>query len=278
MKSMSFKSVLPHLIAVAVFLIAAAIYCKPALKPGVGLMKGHDVAGWEGMSKQSFEYKEKNGHFPLWSNSMFSGMPAYQIAMDGNEDISQPMAFLNNIFTFGLKQPMNFFFLSALMFYLLCIIAGVNPWLGILGGLSYAFATYNPIIISVGHNTKMMSLAYAPMLLGGMLLLFKKRYLLGFTTTAFFASSLIGQNHPQIVFYTLIIAAFFTLAYLVNCIKEKQLMDAVKSVSLALIAGLIGVACNALILLTTYDYSKESMRGGVSQLTLEKDGSGRAHV
>ena len=272
MKSISFSKIYPHLIAIGIFLLTTLIFCKPSLD-GDKTLKQPDTMGWQGMSQQSMEYKKQHGHFPLWTNSMFSGMPTYQIAMGGNEQISAPMAFINNAMSLWLPMPMNFFFLAALFFYILCVVARIKPWVAIIGGIAYAFATYNPIIIVAGHNTKMMSLAYAPMIFTGLYLLFQRKYLIGFTITAYFSASFIGQNHLQIVYYTLLIAGVMAIAFLVKCIKDKELVHAIKAFSLAIIAGIIGLACTAIVIFPTYDYAKETMRGGVSQLTL-KDNSG----
>lgn len=264
MKKYDFKKLLPHIVAVVIFVVVAAIYCKPALEGRV--LEQHDIIGWKGMAQQSFEYKEKNGFFPLWTNSMFSGMPAYQIALDGKTNIS--VYFLHHIFTLGLPSPINFFFLACITFYFLCIVAGVNPWLGILGGLSYAYSTFNPIIVSVGHDTQMLSIGYLPAVIAGILLLFRKRYWTGFAITTVFGALLIMQNHIQVVYYLLLIALIMFIAFLVKSIKEKQISVAVKAGALGIIAGVIGLACNAIGMFTTYDYAKESMRGGRSELTL----------
>lgn len=270
MKSISFVKIYPHLIAIGIFLLTTVIFCKPALDRDKTL-KQPDTMGWQGMSQQSMEYKKEHGHFPLWTNSMFSGMPTYQIAMGGNEKVSAPMAFINEAMSLWLPMPMNFFFLAALFFYMMCVVARVKPWVAIIGGIAYAFATYNPIIIVAGHNTKMMSLAYAPMIFSGIYLLFQRKYLVGFTVTAYFSASFIGQNHLQIVYYTLLIAGVMAIAYLIYCIKTKQIFHALKAFSLAIIAGIIGLACTAIIIFPTYDYAKETMRGGISQLTLKEN-------
>jgi hypothetical protein len=272
MKQFNFKALLPHIIAVVVFLAVSVIYCKPSFDGKV--LNQHDTQGWKGMAQQSFEVKEKTGHMPLWTNSMFGGMPAYQIAMDSETNIGKGFEFINKAFSLGLPLPISFFFLASLCFYILCIVAGANPWVSMLGALAYAYSTYNPIIVSVGHNTKMMSLAYAPMVIAGLLLLYQKKYLLGFTITAFFASTLIGQNHLQIVYYTLIIAGMMTIAFFVQSINQNQTVHALKAAALGLIAGVIGLGTTAVSMLPTFEYAKESMRGGVSQLTLDKDSTG----
>ncbi|HEY5405623.1 MAG TPA: hypothetical protein VIJ92_00985 [Ginsengibacter sp.] len=264
MKNFNFKKILPHIIAIVVFLIVAVIYCKPALQGKV--VSQHDIQGWRGMSQQSVEFHDKYGYYPLWTNSMFGGMPAYQIAFDSRTKLQ--VGYLDNILKLGLPNPISFFFLACICFYFLCIVVGVSPWVGILGGLAYSYSTFDPIIVAVGHNTQMLSIGYMPAVLAGLVLLFQKKYWTGFAVTAFFSALLIGQNHLQMIYYTLIIAAIMSIAFLVKSYREKQLGVAFKSAGLALIAGVLGLACNAVTMMPTYEYAKESMRGGRSELTI----------
>jgi hypothetical protein len=263
MKNFSFKKILPHVIAIAVFLIVAVVYCKPALDGKV--VSQQDIQNWRGMSQQSVEFHDKYGYYPLWTNSLFSGMPAYQVFLDARTHVL--VGYLGNAITLGLPKPISFFFLASICFYLLCLVVGINPWLGIMGGLAYAYSTFDPIIITVGHNTQMMSIGYMPAVLAGLLLLFQKKYWAGFAVTALFATLLIGQNHVQMVYYTLIIAAVMYLAFIIKSYKEKQLPVAVKAGVLALFAGVLGLACSAVTMLPTSEYAKESTRGGRSELT-----------
>ena len=265
MKNFNFKKILPHLVAIVVFLIVAIIYCKPALEGKV--VQQMDTQGWRGMSQQSFEFKEKHGYFPLWTNSMFSGMPAYQIALDARNKIQ--VGYMSHVLTLGLPIPISFFFLACICFYFLCVVAGANPWVSILGGLAYAYSTFDPIIIAVGHNTQMMSIGYAPAVLAGLLLLFQKKYWAGFAITSLFSALLIGENHVQIVYYTLLIAFILTVCYFIKSFKEKNISPALKGTGLGLLAGVIGLACCAVTMMPTYEYAKESMRGGKSELTAE---------
>ncbi|HEY5371394.1 MAG TPA: hypothetical protein VIJ75_20620 [Hanamia sp.] len=265
MKNLTFKKILPHLVAVVIFLIVAIVYCKPALQGKV--LQQSDTQGWRGMAQQSFEFMDHHGYYPLWINSMFSGMPAYQIAFDPRTKIS--VGYLTSVATLGLPVPISFFFLACICFYFLCVVAGANPWVSIMGGLAYAYSTFDPIIIAVGHNTQMLSIGYAPAVLAGLLLLYQKRYLIGFTITSLFSFFLIEQNHVQIVYYTLIIAVIMTLAYLIKSYREKQVGVAVKGAAFGLLAGILGLACCAVTMMPTYEYAKESMRGGKSELTQE---------
>lgn len=271
MMKIDFKKLVPHIIAIAIFALVAMMYCNPSLNGKV--LNQHDTQGWKGMAQQSFEVKEKTGSFPLWTNSMFGGMPTYQIAMGGTSNIGAGIEVVRNAFSLWLPEPMSFFFIASLCFYILCIVLGANPWVSIFGGLAYAYSTYNPIIVSVGHNTKMMSLAYAPMIIAGLQLLFKRKYMVGFLITALFAAFTIGQSHLQVVYYLFIIAGCITVAFFINAYKEKNMLHGLKASALALAAGLLGLAVCAGSIMPTYDYAKETMRGGKSQLTLNASDS-----
>jgi hypothetical protein len=257
-----FQKLLPHLIAVVIFLLVAVIFCSPALSGKV--INQSDVVHWKGMAQQSLEYKEQHGHFPLWTNSMFGGMPAYQIAMESQNKITP--GFFHYIFMLGLPKPIGFFFLICLMFYFLCQAFRINPWISILGALAYGYATYNPIIVAVGHDTKMLAMAYMPALLGALVLLYEKKYWLGGALTALFSVLLIGMNHLQITYYFLIVAGFMTLMYLYRWIKEKEFRHLGLALAIALVAGVSGVLANATNFFITYDYSKATMRNGTLNL------------
>jgi Bacterial membrane protein YfhO len=263
------QKAMPHLIAIAIFLLITIIFCKPALESGV-VLKQSDVSHWESMSKQSFEYKEKTGSFPLWVTSMFSGMPAYQIAIDG---YWSPLGYTDKLFQLWLPKPMNFFFLACISFYFLCICLKIRPYAAILGALGFAFCTYSPIIITAGHDTKMLALGYSPALIGAVILIFNKKYLLGFTLTSLFTALQIGQGHQQISYYVFMIMAIMGAFFIANAVKEKQTVGLLKSIGLLFLAGAIGLAVNAISIFPTYDYAKYSKRGGQLQMdvTNKKD-------
>ena len=122
MMKIDFKKLVPHIIAIAIFALVAMVYCKPSLNGKV--LNQHDTQGWRGMAQQSFEVKEKTGSFPLWTNSMFGGMPTYQIAMGGTSNIGAGIEVVRNAFSLWLPEPMSFFFIASLCFYILCIVLG----------------------------------------------------------------------------------------------------------------------------------------------------------
>ncbi|MDE3250299.1 MAG: hypothetical protein KGO82_16680, partial [Bacteroidota bacterium] len=259
----------PHITVIGIFLVVAVFYCKPALEGKV--LQQSDIMHWKGVSHQSFEYREKYGHFPLWTNSMFAGMPAYQVAMERTSAIS--LDYISPILTLGLPKPISFFFLACLMFYILSQALRFNPWIGAACALAYAYASFDTVIIAVGHDSQMISLAYAPGVLAGLFLLYDKKYWLGAALTIIFSSLLIAQSHQQIVYYTLLMMAAAGIAYAVKCIREKQIAHFFIANSLAAIALVAGFASNAMGYLTTYEFSKESTRGGRTELTVNADGS-----
>lgn len=261
MKNLDWKKLLPHIIAVAVFLIVALIYCKPALEGKV--LSQHDISHWKGAFQQSEQYKETHGHYPLWTNALFSGMPTFQIGGVAGNYIA---GYFHSIITLGLPEPMEFFFLACICFYFLCIVLRVNPYVGILGSLAFAYATYNPIIIAVGHNTKMLSMAYMPAMLGSVLLIFQRKYWLGAVFTTLFACTLIAMNHLQIAYYLFITLAIMTIFYLVTWIKQKDWRHIGLVAGITLGCAVVGVLCNSVSLFSTYEYQKATIRGGSSEL------------
>ncbi|HEY0676911.1 MAG TPA: YfhO family protein [Chitinophagaceae bacterium] len=261
------KKATPHLIAAGIFLLIAIVYCQPALQGKV--LNQHDVQGWKGMAQQSIEYREKNGHYPLWTNSLFSGMPGYNVAIEDTHKVT--IGYIYHILSLGLPIPAQFFFLACLSFYFLCMVMRIRPWLGVLAAIAYAYSTYDPVIASVGHNTKFQALAMAPAVIASMLLLFERRYLWGTALMAIFFGLMLGTQHLQIAYYTVLVLGFLTVAHLIKSYKEGYIKNALMAIGLAVVAALIAFGTYAVILLPMQDYAKETMRGGRSELTKPGD-------
>ena len=258
MANFDFKKLIPHAVAVGIFLLVTVIFCKPALESGV-VLKQSDISSWQAMSHQSMEYKAAKGHYPLWVSTMFSGMPAFQIAIEG---AWSPLFVIDKAFQLWLPKPMNFFFLACISFYFLCMCLGVRPYAAIIGAIAFAFCTYSPIIITAGHDTKMLTLAYSPALIGAAILLFNKKYFTGFALTALFTALEVGSGHQQVSYYVFLIMVVMTIFFIAQAVKLKDTKDIIKSLGLLVAAGLLGLAVNAITLLPTYDYAKYSKRGG----------------
>lgn len=256
MKNFNFKALVPHLIAIGIFLVVAVIYCRPALE-GKSLVQNDNVH-WKGAAQNSFEYKEKYGRYPFWNTHLFSGMPNYQVAMEAKSYVPD----LHTLFTLGLPKPIGFFFLACLCFYLLCCVIGIRPVIGIFSSLGFAYATYNALIIAAGHDTKMWAMAYMPALLAGLLLIYQKKYWTGLAVATIAAIWEVGFSHLQITYYFGITAFIITLGFVIKWVKEKDWRHLIISLSFAALAAAAGIANSAMTLLTTAEYAKYTMRGG----------------
>jgi hypothetical protein len=258
------QKAIPHLIATGIFLLVAIIFCLPVFQ-GMAINQS-DMSQVAGMTQQSKLFYEANGHYPLWINSLFGGMPGYQIVMGGTHNIT--LNWFHLLFTFFLPQAPGLFFLACISFYILSQVLKVKPWIGILGALAYGFASYNAILMEVGHITKFAAMGYAPMLIAGIILLTEKKYILGFITTLLSATLLMNQNHVQVVYYIFIVLICFGVVFLINCIKNKETTHFFKTVGLALVAATLALFSFATIFMPTQEFAKETMRGGRSELTL----------
>ncbi|MBL7892612.1 MAG: YfhO family protein [Bacteroidia bacterium] len=265
MKNINFKNFLPHIIAIAVFILLACVYFKPVFD-GKKIKQG-DIVNYTGMSKEIADFRKQYNEEPLWTNSMFGGMPAFQISVLHPSNLIQ---YADKIFKLGLPHPVNLVFLYMLGFYLLLLVLRVDPWLGILGAIAFAFSSYFFIIIEAGHNSKAHAIAYMAPTVAGAILAFRGRYLLGGALTALFLALDLYANHPQITYYLLLFLIIYGITELINAIKAKELKGYAKSVGVLAIAGLLAVGTNAGNLLATYQYGKYSTRGK-SDLTFNKE-------
>ncbi len=264
MKNPAIRKLVPHGIAILVFLVVSALFCKPALEGNV--LNQHDIISWKGMAQNAFEYKEKKGHFPLWNTNLFSGMPNYQVAMEGKSLLTP----VQNVILKVLPKPISFFFWACISFYLLCLVMRCRPVVAMFGALAYAFVTYNPVIIGAGHESKMWAIAFMPLVIAGLMAIFEKKYWMGLALTSFGAYLQIAVNHPQISYYLFLIAAGITLTYLVSWIKNKEWKHLGISAGIAMVAAIAAVAGNALTLLSTSEYTRYTMRGG-KDVTIDGD-------
>ncbi|MBI9035405.1 MAG: YfhO family protein [Bacteroidales bacterium] len=263
MKNISFKKFIPHAVAIGLFLLITFIYVNPVFQ-GKQIHQG-DIVNFKGMSKEIVDFREATGDEPLWTNSMFGGMPAYQISMKSNSNL---MHFIDDVLTLGLPHPAGLLFLNFLGFYILLLVLGVNPWLSIVGAIGYCFSTYFFIIIEAGHNSKAHAMTYMAPVLAGIILSYKGKYILGAALTAFFLALQIATNHLQITYYLMFIVFFIGIAYAIDMIKNNKLPEFIKASSLLIIAALFAVATNSTLIMTTLEYSKYSTRGQ-SELSLD---------
>ena len=253
----NFKNWLPHLWVVLIMLAAALIYNSPVLT-GKSL-RMEDMTQVAGMSKELNDYKEKEGRYPLWTNSLFGGMPAYQIAMDVP---NMWIAKLGGLVYKWLPNPANLLLLYFLGFYLLLVLLGFSHWQGLLGAFAFGFSTYNLIIIDAGHITKAIAIGFMPPVLAGLILLFRGKLLGGFALLSLMLALQLYAYHYQITYYLGMMIAVYVLVKGIELVQKKQISLFVKAAGLSVAALVLAVAANYTSFSVTNEYSKETMRGG----------------
>lgn len=257
----------PHIAALVLFSIISLFYFKPVLE-GKQLI-GHDTESWMFMAKETIDYNKTHDDVTLWTNSMFGGMPVYQISMTQPYNIIKYVEDIIHLYPDTVYNLM----LYLIGFYILLLAFGVNPWLAIVGAIAFSFASYNFIIISAGHNSKAITIAYMAPLIGGVFMAFRRKKILGSLITALFLSLAIRANHVQILYYTLIILIFFAIVEFIYSIRNKEIKSYLQSAGLVFIAAIIAIGMNATSLLTTYEYSQYTMRGKSNGLTIDAQNS-----
>lgn len=252
------KKCLPDVIVVALFAVLAFAYFYPADIEGRILYR-HDSAAGKGMGQEISEYRQQTGETSRWTNSLFGGMPTYQIAPAYNS--GKVLDQVANAYHLWLPDYVWYLFAYLLGFYILLRAFNFRQYLAALGSIVWAFSTYFLIIIAAGHYWKVMALAYLPPMIAGMVLAYKGKYLWAFVVTAIFAALEVQANHVQMTYYFLFPIAFIVIAYLVDAIRDKRLAHFAKATATCAAAALVGVSLNLSNLYHTWEYSKESMRG-----------------
>lgn len=254
------KKFLPHLWAIAIFLVISCIFCYPSLQGKI--LDQHDTKSWLWNSKETRDFLDKTGHYPQWTNSGFSGM--FQTAPSENNWYTWTMeAFWNLV---G-KSPVPFFLLAMISFYLLANALSINRWLGIIGAIAFAFSTYNPGIITAGHNTKMTDIALLPGVMAGVIIAYKGRYWAGAAITAVFLYFFLMANHLQIIYYSAFVILIMSAAAFTVALRKQEVAKWFRASLFLLFAAVAACLLNAAGLLQTEEYSKYSIRGGKSELS-----------
>ena len=254
----TWKKFLPDVVVIAVFAIISFAYFFVPITQGKILYQ-HDASAGVGAAQEMTEYQNRTGETTRWTNSIFGGMPTYQMSpsYQSTDGLSQVM----NAYHLWLPDNVWFLFAYLLGFYILLRAFDFRQSLAALGSVMWAFSSYFLIIIAAGHLWKVMALAYLPPMIAGVVLAYRGRYLSSFIVTALFTAFEIKANHVQMTYYYLFIILFMVIGYLVKSIREKQLAVFLKATGVLAAAALIGIAINLSSLYHTWQYQKESMRG-----------------
>ena len=252
------KKLIPDMVAILVFAVISFAYFCPAVTEG-RILSQHDSVAGIGAGQEGKEYLERTGERTRWTNSIFGGMPTYQMAP--SYDSTDLLKGIENLYHLYLPTYVWYVFVMLLGFYILLRAFNFKVWMAGLGAIIWAFSSYFFIIIAAGHIWKFITLAYIPPTIAGMVLCYRGKYWLGGLVTALFVALQISSNHVQMSYYFLFVMLFMAIAYGVQAYQQRTLARFGKSTGVLVVAGLIGVCINLSNMYHTYEYSKESMRG-----------------
>ncbi|PKP39038.1 MAG: hypothetical protein CVT98_03605 [Bacteroidetes bacterium HGW-Bacteroidetes-15] len=264
MKSIAKKS-LPHLVAIITFFVATNLYFLP-LHQGKGLSQ-HDIEQFKGSAQEIIEHREQFGEEPLWTNTMFAGMPAYLISTKFSGNL---LVKVDKVLQMS-KRPAGFIFFALVGFYILLLVLKVNPWLSIVGAFAYALSSYFFIVIAAGHNAKMHAISYVAPMIAGIILAFRGKYIGGFALFALFLGLNLNAGHVQITYYAGFIILALGIAFLIDAIKEKTYNKFLKAVGVLALAGVLAVGANFSRLYFTWESGKYSIRGASELSSNDED-------
>jgi hypothetical protein len=260
------KKLVPHIIAITIFIILSSIYFEP-LYNGYELKQG-DIRQFRGMVKEIDDFKRVNGNQALWTNSMFSGMPAYQISVKYENN---GLFFVEKIIKLGLPKAVGILFAMMLGFYIFALCLRVNPWIGIIGAIAFGFSTINILYLGAGHITKVNAIAYMAPTLGGLLLAFRGKWLLGSGVFALFFALNLNANHLQMTYYLLFLLGVVAVSEIIRLIVQKKGKELSLILPSLLIASIIAPLPSIGNILSTQEYGKYTTRGE-TELKIEPDG------
>lgn len=255
---MTVKRLIPDVLAMLAFILISFAYFFPADMEGRILFQ-HDTEAGVGAGQEAARYYQETGERTRWTNSIFGGMPTYQLSP--SYDSTQPLNWAQKVYQLFLPKYVSLTFILMSGFYILLRAFGLPAWYAALGGIIWAFSSYFFILISAGHLWKFITLAYVPPTIAGVVLAYRGKLLAGGVLTAFFVALQIGSNHVQMSYYFFFVMVFIAGAYLTEAWKNKTLSKFGKATAVLLMAGMVGVAANLSNIYHTYTYSKETMRG-----------------
>ena len=267
MKQINWKGFLPHVVALLVFLVLTLVYFAPVLE-GKDIRQA-DAVGSMGWGKDARDYHDESGEYSYWSNSMFSGMPCNYTFSPQPDNVFEPIGKVVTLNVFGASyRHIGCIFLTFLGCYLLFLALGCSSWLSIAGSIVYTLGSYNFIIINAGHMNKSLVIATMAPVIGGIILCYRRKLLLGTLLTLLFAGLNVYWSHQQVSYYLLLMVVIMAIVYFIYAWREKWMKYYFKATAVLALVAVLAVAPAVGILLPTSDYAKSSMRGG-SELSAE---------
>ena len=267
MKKSTKINIAKHITVIIFFIITAVLFFSPVLK-GKKILQ-NDIVQYSGMSKELKDYRSNYEKETYWVNNAFSGMPTYQLGAKFPHNYIKKLDLLIRF----LPRPADYLFLYFIGFYFLMLSLKIEYRLAVLGALSFGFSTYLIIIIGAGHNAKAHAISYMPFVLGSIIYVVRKKYIIGFILTAIFLGLQLTANHFQMTYYLMFIVIVMAIWFVVKCLKENDRVHLIKTIVVLFTSLVFSLLMNSSNILTTMEYSKESTRGNSSSLTINSDGS-----
>ena len=255
-------------VALIIMIIISFAYFHPDVVQG-RVLQQYDMMQGAAIGQEAKAFEEATGEKALWTNSVFSGMPTFQISPSYSSN--SLFDWINSLYGAFLPAPANLLVMMMLGFFILLLAFGLKWWQALIGAIAYGFSSYFIILIGAGHIWKFITLAYIPPTIAGIVLCYRGRYLLGGAIAALFAMMQLSANHVQMTYYFAFVIVGFVMAYLITAIKEKKLKQWGIATGTLAVAAVLALAANSPSLYNTYEYSKETMRGNHSELTAKED-------
>tara|TARA_Y200000002_G_C22687765_1_gene666685 strand:+ start:4578 stop:6959 length:2382 start_codon:yes stop_codon:yes gene_type:complete len=267
MKKSTKINIVKHITVIIFFIVTAVLFFSPVLK-GKKILQ-NDIVQYSGMSKELKDYRLNYEKETYWVNNAFSGMPTYQLGAKYPHNYIKKLDLLIRF----LPRPADYLFLYFIGFYFLMLSLKIEYRLAVLGALSFGFSTYLIIIIGAGHNAKAHAISYMPFVLGSIIYVVRKKYIIGFILTAIFLALQLTANHFQMTYYLMFIVIVMAIWFVIKCLKDNDWVHLIKTIVVLFTSLVFSLLMNSSNILTTMEYSKESTRGNSSSLTINSDGS-----
>lgn len=260
------QKILPHIVAVLAFIVLSSMFFSPLF--GDKQLRQGDIAHFRGMAQEIVDFREEYGEEPLWSNSMFSGMPAYQISVRYTQNL---LRYVDQALLLGLPRPVGYLMMCMLGFYILFQCLRINPWISIPFAVIAGFSTIHILYIGAGHMSKVRAISFMAPYIGGLIYTFRRDIIKGGIIAAFFLAMHVYSNHLQMTYYLLFLTAFISIGEIIRLIRKKETSRLPKILGVLVFSALIAVLPSINSMYNTYNYGKYTMRGD-SKLTIQPKG------
>lgn len=256
MKKTAIKRIIPHLVALVVFTLLSCVYFLPQLQNKV--VYQHDIVSYKQMSQEVRAFEAETGEVSHWTNSMFGGMPTYQISSPVRSNLLQYVEKAANLF---FARPIGYFIALMIGMYILLIALGINHWLAMIGAIGFGFASNNLILFEAGHTSKLRAIAFLAPVLAGMIMTYRGKYLIGGGLFALAMGIDLYTNHPQMTYYFAMVAIIYVLWQFVEDLKGGNLPHFAKASGILVLGSLLAIGASWSKISSTLEYSKDTMRG-----------------